>query len=396
MTTTLQRVQRAHVALMRSDEFCALSGILMTGNVTIDPKYQTAKTDGYNVWYGENFIDNLDDKLIRFVVVHEAMHKALRQLTIWRRLYKQDPRRANMASDYVINLQIKDMDPTGKVVTVWENCLIDEKYRGMDTQQVFNLLEQQQPGKPGKPGKPSDGEGQPGEPGEPMDEHDWEGQDTISEEEQAARDAEIDQAMRQGMEIARKRGGTGARTLEKLLEPQVDWRTVLHDFVNSVTSGKDSSTWRRPNRRWLGQGLYMPSAISETMGVMVVGIDASGSISQHEITTFASELVAVCEAVSPERVYVVWWHHEVANVQTFERGDYETMPDKLKPKGTGGTTPQCLFDWIEHANVDAECVLVLTDGEVFGAWPVPVSTPTLWAITGQNVAPWGQTVKLKA
>lgn len=59
--TPQQRIQRAHVQLMRSKEFCGLSGILMCGEVKIDKAIPTACTDGFNVMYGEAFLDTIDE-----------------------------------------------------------------------------------------------------------------------------------------------------------------------------------------------------------------------------------------------------------------------------------------------------------------------------------------------
>ena len=90
----------------------------------------------------------LDDKMLAFLVVHEAMHKAYRHLTTWKVLAKENKRLTNMAADYVINLQIHDMDPDGHVVTMPRDedgnmiGLLDEKYRGMDTKQVYDLLKE--------------------------------------------------------------------------------------------------------------------------------------------------------------------------------------------------------------------------------------------------------------
>ncbi len=387
--TPQQRIQRAHVQLMRSKEFCGLSGILMCGEVKIDKAIPTACTDGFNVMYGEAFLDTIDERTLNWVVLHENFHKLLKQLTVWKALFEQDAKLANIASDYVVNLMIHDMDPSGRLTSRWPHALFNEQYRGMDTKRVFELLKQNPPPAQQEQGKKGQQVGD-----KPFDSHQWEEAQNVSDKEQATRGVMIDQAARQGAEIARKRGGTGAWVLDKLLEPTVDWRAVLADFINSAASGKDISTWRKPNRRWLGQGMYMPSAYSETMGPIVVALDASGSVSQADLAVFASELAGICSSVMPERVHVVWWHHNVANTQVFDRDSYETMANQLKPAGSGGTVPQCVIDWTKDEGVEPECVIFLTDGYV-SEWPTALAVPTLWAITTDVVAPTGQTVKVK-
>ncbi len=68
---------------------------------------------------------------------------------------------------------------------------------------------------------------------------------------------EIDQAIRQGALMAGKLGGNLSRELGELLQPKVDWREQLRDYVTSLADGKDISTWQRVNRRWLQHDVYM-------------------------------------------------------------------------------------------------------------------------------------------
>ena len=114
--TAEQKVERAHVTLMRDPQFCLFSGLFMVGKVEVRDDLPTARTDGINVQYGRAFVDRLDDKQLAFVVLHETMHKAYRHLTVWKSLYKENAMLANMACDYVINLQISDYDPQEAVV----------------------------------------------------------------------------------------------------------------------------------------------------------------------------------------------------------------------------------------------------------------------------------------
>ena len=182
--TPLQKIQRSHVQLMRSKEFCMLSGILLCGRVSIGDSVATAATDGWNVTYNPEFMGALNDKEHAFVVAHENFHKMLRQLSTWRVLFKTDAKRANMAADYVINQMIVDLDPQRTVVSPPECILLDARYRGMDTKQVFDLLGEQ----------PPDGRGGAGD-GAPLDDHQWELAGAVSAEEHSEREAAIDSGL---------------------------------------------------------------------------------------------------------------------------------------------------------------------------------------------------------
>lgn len=379
--TPLQRIQRAHVRLMRSEKFAFMSGIVACGNVTISDDCPTAYTDGWNVTYGAEFVGKLTDNELAFLVLHENFHKLMRQLTMWQSLFKADARRANMAADYVVNLMISDADPTETVATVISSALIDARYRGMSTKEVFDALEGD--GRGGTSGGSDNGES--------MDTHGW-GQE-VTPEEQRERDRMIDVAARQGAILAGKLGSGLPRGVLEVLEPKVNWRELLRDFMSSVASGRDTTTWRRPNRRYLHQGAYMPSMYSESMGEIVVAIDTSGSIGERELSEFASEIVSICDTATPSKLTLLWWDTQVCGVQEFE-GDYTGLTSALIPVGGGGTRFDCVGDYIRANNIMPECVITLTDGYI-SAWGSPLDCPMLFAITSSVVAPYGVTVRME-
>ena len=111
--------------------------------------------------------------------------------------------------------------------------------------------------------------------GDSLDDHGWEEAEQLSEEEKGDLEREVEEAIRQGVLVAGKLGSGGARDLEELLKPQIDWRDVLREFISTTCAGKDFSTWARPNRRFVSTGVYMPSGISEKVGELVIAIDTS-------------------------------------------------------------------------------------------------------------------------
>jgi predicted metal-dependent peptidase len=133
-------------------------------------------------------------------------------------------------------------------------------------------------------GAPGSGDGGQGNSSpQTFDEHDFEGAQELSPDEQRALDRDIDEAIRQGALIAGKMGSGGDRDLQELLQPQVDWREVMRDFITTTCTGNDYSTWRRPNRRFMSSGVYLPSGISERVDELVIATDMSGSIGDREV-----------------------------------------------------------------------------------------------------------------
>jgi len=393
--TAEQRVQKAHVWLMAQPKYCLYSGIFMLGKTSIEDNVPTACTNGRDEIYGTQFVDSLNDKELMFVVLHENLHKAFRHLYIWRKLHDENSRLANMACDYVINLILHDADPSEHTIAMPRKDgeiygLLDTRFRHMNTKQVYDLLKQEQ--EEGS-GQSEDSEGESGG----FDEHDWDGAKELDAEEQEQLAKEVDQALRQGQMAAQKIAGKGKgdmpRELGDLLAPKVDWREVLREFVNSVCSAKDASSWRRVNRRFVGQHIYLPSLIGEKVGHVVVGIDTSGSIQQDEITRFLSEVKSIVEDVHPDKLDLIYWDHEVASHEVYDSATMGTLLDSTKPRGGGGTSPTCVMEYLKQENIKPECIIMLTDGYI-GNWGNEWDAPTLWVITSDVTSPVGKSVQI--
>ncbi len=400
MITPLQKVQRARVQLLRSDEFCLLSGILMLGEWQMvsssDPRFAampTAATDGINEFYCTEFIEKLDDKTIAFAIAHENFHKLLKHMISWQRLFKENAMLANMAADFVANLMIMQLDPNSNVVKKPDWVLYDEQFKGWSVDQVYKYLKnnpdyaQQQCG-----GKGGDGEGKPGES---FDGHFWEDAGELSDEQRETIEEEIDKAIRQGDIIAGKRAGARARDLGALEDPKIDWKSQLREFVSDIAAGDECSTWRRPNRRHLAQGVYMPSRFSEAVGKVFVGVDTSGSIGNDILRDFLSEIVGICHQVSPSSVELAYWDTQMYEPEVYTRDDYDSLADSTKPVGGGGTDPSGVAKYINGlpTSEKPECVIMLTDGYIFGDFP-DFQLPTMWAINTSVVAPHGVTLHI--
>jgi len=368
--TSEQRVTKAHIAIMRSKEFCMFSGVLSVGKVIYTEDIPTACTNGRDVIYNPAFIKTLTDSELNFVVLHEALHKVFQHMFLWKKLWKENPQLANVAADYVVNNTIHEADQHGNITKIPKEALFDKQYAGMTTRQVFDLLKQ-------------NGGGQGG--GSGHDSHDWEGAEGLSDDEVKETTKQIDQALRQGEIIRGKMQGNKNRTIDGLLEPKVNWREQLREFVNATCKNKDKTSWKRPHKRFLGQDIYMPSMIGETVGKLVVGIDTSGSIGDRELNEFLSEVVSICDDVSPSSIELIYWDYDVAGHETYNMGDYNGLVQTTKPKGGGGTRVGSLNEYIKEKRIEPEAIIVLTDGYVENDWGGTWDYPTLWAITSRNI-----------
>lgn len=395
--TAEQRLTRATVWLMNQPKYAAFAGLYTMGSVEVKDGIPTACTNGRDEFYGRAFLDTLVEPEVRGVKLHETWHKAGRHMIIYKHLAKEDPKLANMAMDYVINLFIHDSDIDGKEVRLPKGALLDQRFRNMDIQQVYNILKQEkQNGQGNGGGKAGEGTADAGGEGEFVDEHDWDSADSISADEAEAFSKQVDEALRQGQLIAGKLGANVPRAIEEMLKPYIDWRSVLSEFVSAHAAGHDLPSYKKPNRRMMGGDIILPTQISESVGKLVLGIDASGSIFGDTLNGFMAYVKMLCESVMPESVELLYWDTEVCQHETYDANSYAGLVTSTKPKGGGGTRPACVSEYIRKRGIDAACIVMLTDGHVDG-WGRDWPAPTLWCITEKRItSPIGKSVHIDA
>lgn len=393
------KITKARTAIMRDPRFVAMSGVLMVGSWEVRDDCPTAATNGKDVIYGRAFVDQCDDKLLRFVVLHEYFHVMLMHMTVWQKLFEEDAQTANHAADAVINLMLHDLDPRGDFLTVWEHAVLDQQYRGMDTGEVYRKLKQQSSGQgngKGQSGSPRSASGgkakdfdkhEPAQPGDGDAKGD--GMKPLTPEEAKEVQKTVDTALRQGALIAGKVGANVDRAFGDLLQPQVNWEDQLREWLRTTAVGNDLSTWRKPARRWLGQDAYMPSRYTEAVKRVTIGVDTSGSIGPDQLRRALTEIMSACESVHPEMVDVIYWDAAVAGHEVYEGEAVQTLPQTTRPRGGGGTDPRCMARYLEDQGIETDCIIQFTDGLIgnnWGEWKAPV----LWAISTKGIkAPTG-------
>ena len=306
----------------------------------------TMATDGTSIFFNRTFVQQTPDDELLGVLLHEGLHVSLGHHL---RRGNIDPTLWNIATDYAINLIVRDAR-----LSLPEGVLIDKKYRGLTAQQIVRLLQQQQPDQPEQPQPPQgggegegdgqggsgagnntdddqdqddDGQGQGGDdaddgeddapsgapddfgqPGEIWDAVDADtgerlsGDDLAKEEETLRRDVIV-------AAMAEKAAGSGTITLDSGVVEAAkaaagDWVEALADFLNRSYAGEP--TLAKPARRHLWQGNYFPSMQGVGGGDLVIAIDTSGSVSQDEAEQFASEIDSIREMIKPDRTCIIY------------------------------------------------------------------------------------------
>jgi len=146
-----------------------------------------------------------------------------------------------------------------------------------------------------------------------------------------------------------------AEMVDGLVDPKMTWREELRKYMTTIS--RDDFSWEKPNRRFVCQGLYLPSAHSEKMGDIVLAIDTSGSINKKALEMFMSEVRSILEEVEFDSLQILQCNTRVVSAEQFFPGDEIST----EVKGGGGTRFQPVFDWVEEYAFTPDVLLYFTD-----------------------------------
>jgi len=372
------KITKARAGLILDHPFFGSLALRMV--IKEDPSCPTAWVDGITMGYNPEFIENLTLEATKGLICHEVMHLACAHHA---RRGERNPRRFNMAGDMAINpilLQAGFVLPEGG--------LNDPSFHNMPAEEIYSKLPDEQEGgengegqnsDPGGCGEVRDSKGPDGQPASPSDlsqaEQEW--KVAVA---QAAQQAKAAGALPTGLE----------RLVGEILEPKVDWKEALRRFVD--TAAKSDYSWTSPSKRFIQQGIYMPSLHSEELGEIVVAIDTSGSVTDEELAQFASEISAILDDYNGAVINVLYCDTKVYEGGVFTKDD---SPITLEAKGGGGTDYRPVFSHIEDSSTAPVCLVYLTDGHCSG-FPDYADYPVLWVHTGRGGTepPFGDVVKI--
>jgi predicted metal-dependent peptidase len=222
---------------------------------------------------------------------------------------------------------------------------------------------------------------------DPLDNcEDGDGSPAEQQQQQAEWKVKVAQAA-QAAKMMGKMSANMQRLVDEVLQPKVDWREVMQKFL--VKARTDQRSFARFNRRFIAQGLYLPSVSGEQMGEVCFAVDCSGSIDQKTVNQFAAEIKRVKEDLMPERIHVLYFDSEVSHVESYEQHD----DLDIKPHGGGGTDFAPVFDKIIELGLDPVAIVFLTDLCCYSFGNQP-DAPVLWVTTDPGKAPWGEVVEM--
>lgn len=341
-----------------------LSTVMCSLEYIFDESVGTAATNGKYIKICPSFFLKLTPPERVFLLAHETMHVIYQHML---RRGQRDHQKYNAAADYVINLELYDQG-----LTVIKGALLDPKYAGMSTEQVYDLL-------PDSINNPLDGDLE----------------EASSKEDSAQVQQEIQSSISRAVQLADMREAGGSvpdsvrRMLHEMVQPKVNWRNELRRFMQALN--KYNHSWARPNKRY--QDVYLPSIRKQnSMEKITFSIDTSGSVTDKMFQQFLAEIYSVLKMYKPDEIVVTQFDHLLQSVDTVK--NLKDL-DKVIFTGKGGTAPEvALRQFIDD---NSKALFVITDG-FFRTKGLPKPRrPVVWVIFNNNrfVAPFGKAVHIK-
>lgn len=386
MATPAQKMVKARANLVMGHPFFGTLALRM--KMVEDASVETAVTDGQAIKYNPKYVDKLPLTKVQGLIAHTVMHPAFLHHT---RRGARDKKKWNRACDESINTILKNAG-----FDLPEGRFANPAYNGMTAEHIYTLIpddpgdgngNQQGGGGAGQP-PPGGGQGQgqgddPGGDGGVEDSPQSQNGGG-SQSQQNHEEAEWKVAVAQAAHVAKQTGhlpGDIERMMEELFEPVLPWKDILRRFMTEKCN--DDFSWKRGNRRFIAQGLYLPSRVSDdAMGELVVCIDTSGSIGQKELDEFGAEIRAIIADVRPQKTRIIYCDSRIAHIDEYGPDD----DVQLAPHGGGGTDFRPPFHYLEENQIVPRALVYLTDG--YGPFPErEPDFPTMWCINNFDVTP---------
>ncbi len=362
-----------------------------------DIRLDTASTDGDSVYVDIDFYSRLNSEERLFVFAREAWHCALLHFA---RCQTRDHELFNYATDMEIHFILEDEGFNAPYVLPH-----DPKWKGLSAEEIYAALKKPCNLVPAKEsenikdirkGGGFDTHHQKGEAPENV------GDDKMQDSAKGIDPDYLPVITSSSVERCRERVTATAQQFQKthgtvpgsimariqtLLEPQVNWRELLAQFVTSCFGG--TRQWLPPSRRHLWQKIYLQST-RDTRLEAVVAVDTSGSTYYH-IPTFFSELTGLLDSFGSFSLTVIQCDARIQKVETFDDVTPFPQDHKWSVHGGGGTDFRPVFKYIEeHPEHRPSLLIYLTDG--YGDYPTnPPAYPVLWMRTpdGKIFVKWG-------
>jgi len=347
----INRLLLSRIRILDDHGFYGL--LLMHIIFTIDENCPTAATDGKRIFFSPDFLDSLSDSELDFIMMHEILHVVLLHVLRGEELENE---RHNIACDIVINSNIMlERGLTRPIVINSFGIAMHLAPNGQEghlftSEEVYEMLPPDKKKKKGVISRPIFDKGRavkeqikPQKETSSFDDHSRWG--TLMEEDAILRDVWVKNIMdaAEAISIQNSVKGRGKlpafaeRIINKLKKPQIDWRTILNDFIQEEINDYSFSP---PDRRFNDSPFFLP-----------------------------------------------------------DFNEKDEMVKKIRAAGGGGTDFQIIFEYVARymEETPPASIIILTDGcAPFPEERLANDIPVLWLLNNEDTEPpWGKIARIK-
>ena len=385
--------------------------LLMHMIYSIDEEVETACTDGVRITFGTDFLEQLSDTELDFVMMHEIMHVVLQHCL---RGDDRDAETFNIACDIVVNSNIlleNNMNAASITLSNYGESMhtAPDGKEGYEytAEQVYAMLPQHTNKQPksvsnggsalgrAKKEQANQGSNHKGR----WDDHSRWG---MYEEDATLRDVWVKRFEDAAEAIAiRDPSNTrgllprfAKRILEELTKPQTDWRTILNDFIQEEVV---DYSFEPPDRRFDESPFFLPdfNGKEDRVEDILFMIDTSRSMSDKMITAAYSEIKGAIDQFDGRlKGWLGFFDAAIIEPKPFENEEEFRI---LRPVGGGGTDFQIIFEYVrQYMEKLPASIIILTDGYApFPQEQLAMGIPVLWLLNNEEVdPPWGKVTRI--
>jgi len=312
--------------------------------------------------YNDEYVECLDDDELSFLLTNSAMHQA----------FGYDNRKEGrlewlwiMAQDYTINCLL-----VNNGLKLPDALLYDERFDTLSTEAIYKILEDEIDE---DKHTPKEVENIRYEKMSDTNEYDENPIDDIHE--QLLNNAKLQGDLPLGIEIL----------VPKLQTDLLSWEDELYTVIeNSI---KFDYKLTPPNKRYLSQGIALPSLSGEKIKI-VIAVDSSGSIDQNLLTRFLNEVESIMNSFPSFEIDLLIADAKVHEHHILYPGDEL----EYTIKGGGGTNFENTFLYVDENIDNITLFLYFTDG--LGKFPLDEPNyDVVWIMPQEDVAiPFGRKI----
>jgi predicted metal-dependent peptidase len=184
------------------------------------------------------------------------------------------------------------------------------------------------------------------------------------------------------------------RYIKNLTEPKINWKDLLRQEISSID--KSDYTFFKINKKSNYNGGFILPGSLRTNGLdIVIAMDMSGSISDSIVEEFLSEVSGIVSQFDNYNIDIWSFDTKVYNHESY-RSDSGSDISEYIPKGGGGTSFECNWDYMKENDILPKLFIMFTDMYPNHGWGDPEYCETIFVSRGYRsiTAPFGLTVQM--